>query len=90
MLTDPQLLEIVKVTAWQQCVIGRRAAWEIREALRIDTTPPPPIPVGRLPGDDWRPLVPVGGHDDPSPSHPRDLVDHRPFDRQNHGVWAST
>lgn len=88
-MADPQLLEIVKVTAWQQCVVGRRAAWGIREALRIDITPPPPLPVGRVP-DDWRPQLPFGGRDDPSPSHPRDLVDHPPFDRQHHGVWAST
>lgn len=87
-MADPQLLEIAKVTAWQQCVIGRDARRGIREALQVDTTPPPRLPEEPL-GDDWRPQVPLGGHDDPS-SQPRDLVHHPPFDRQNQGVWAST
>lgn len=89
-MTDPQLLEIAKVTAWQQCVIGRRAAWRIQEALRIDTTPPPPLPVSRLLSEDTRSRTPFAGQDDRSTALPRDLVDHPPLDRQVHGVWAAT
>lgn len=89
-MTDPQLLEIAKVTAWQQCVIGRQAASDIRQALRLDTTPPPSLPIVPLPGNDRRTRLPFAGQDDPSPAHPRNSVAHPAFDRQNHGVWAST
>lgn len=87
MTADRQLLEIFKVTVWQQCVIGRRAATEIRDALRLDDTPPPPVPRDRVLEDLLsRPFdndidTP---HDESSPG----LVGHPRFDRRTHGVWA--
>lgn len=87
-MTDPQLLEIMKVTAWQQCAIGRRAGLEIREALRIDDVAPPPLPAD-----------PVFGHrhesggtalDASAQPSSRDLVTLPGLDRKVHGVWANT
>lgn len=89
-MTDPQLLEIMKVTAWQQCVIGSNAAWSIREALSIDTTPSPPLPPASHSPGEWTPQMPLARPDGPSPSHPRDRVNHPPLDRQTLGVWAAT
>lgn len=82
--TDRQLLEILKVTVWQQCVIGRRAATEIRYALRLDDTPPPPVPRDRV-MDDL--LSGPFGHDIRAGTR-TDLVRQPRFDRRTHGVWA--
>lgn len=86
--TDPQLLEMLKLAAWQQAVIGTQAAWTIREALRLDDTIPPPIP-----RDD-----PFFRIDDQASTinrkseaqAARDLVRKPSMDRRVHGVWAGT
>ncbi|MDP8930103.1 MAG: hypothetical protein M3O70_16425 [Actinomycetota bacterium] len=86
--TDPQLLEILKLAAWQQAVIGTQAAWSIREALRLDDTPPPPVP-----RDDVFLRV---GHkastniEKSEAQAARDLVRKPSMDRRLHGVWAGT
>lgn len=88
MAVDPQLLEIMKVTAWQQAVIGRRAAWEVREALRIDDSPPPPVPRARPVGSGTYALRRAAKVE--PPLNPRALVEHPAFNRRVHGVWANT
>ena len=79
---------MLKLAAWQQAVIGLEAAWGVRQALRIDDSPPPPIATDELLA--W--LFPEPG--DASPPTPaqraRDLVDKPVMDRRVHGVWAGT
>lgn len=85
--TDPRLLEIFKLAAWQQAVIGVHAASSIRESLRLDDTPPPPVAVDdsflRPEGDDS-----ISERSEAQAA--RDSV-HKPrMNRRVHGVWAGT
>lgn len=87
-MSDRQLVEILKVAVWQQCVIGRRAAMEIRDALRLDDTPPPPVPRDRVMDDLLGRQFASDNRDTTPDELARQLVGHPRFDRRTHGVWA--
>lgn len=85
--TDPQLLEILKLAAWQQAVIGVQAARSIRESLRLDDTPPPPLPTDdRFVPMAWSDPIPEKSESQAA----RDLVSKPSMNMRVHGVWAGT
>lgn len=86
--TDPQLLEMLKLAAWQQAVIGLEAAWGIRQALRIDDSPPPPIAPDELVA--WLFPEPAEALPPTPAQRARDLVDKPAMNRRVRGVWAGT
>ncbi|MBS4010855.1 MAG: hypothetical protein KGZ72_08875 [Roseovarius sp.] len=86
--TEPQLLEMLKLAAWQQAAIGVEAAGTVRRSLRIDDTPPPPIEPDRvLEGLLWR--APEQQRRSQA-QVARDLVEKPSMNRRVHGVWAGT
>lgn len=85
---EDKKLEILKTTVWTHSIVGSRAIAELRDALRIDNTPPPDVPRDRFADalDTW-PLH--SAMNTSPPKEPTFRVVLPAFDRRVHGAWTA-